>query len=625
MAELNNNVPVSVDYTSRDYYSLREDLILRVKENLPTWSGDDPADFGVSMVEAFAYMGDLVNYYIDRVANESYLPTATQRQSILNIAKNYGYTPAGFRAAALTVQFTNTDTTQVVLPAGTELLASVTVGDSTFDLIYTIPTSTTVPGQVGEEVGIAETTAYNYEDISQRPENASQGGNDIDGELVAVSTGQPDQTYRLSEPQIIDGSVRVFIQTEETFEPWTQVDHLTDYGPFDSVYTVTTDANEYTYINFGDGVSGTIPNRFSVIKAVYNLGGGTVGNIAANLLNELYRVPGLDAAQLAALSSTLEVTNTTVGLGGAVSESNESIKEKAPQALTALNRAVSLKDFSSLALQVPTVGKAKAVADYWTSVTMYVAPQRNEASVDQFPGYTDNPGDGGVLLQEWYDLQTEVQTFMADKLLIGTSLTVSPPTYTEGSLEILYTKFDQFQDVTIETNLLKATLDLFSYNNSSFGQIIYPQQIESELAKVPGVKSVQVAGLFRTGETSVRQTLVAADNEIFVFLSDNITISQLSSDASLLTLTASPGTFSPTFTPNFYNYSLVVPNGTTQITVTPTLQSSSATLTVDGDAHTSGTGKNISIAVGVDNIPIVILAADGVTQQTYTLTVTRNA
>jgi len=62
MADPVNPTPTFIDYTSRDYYSLREDLILRVKESLPAWNGDDPADFGVALVESFAYMGDVVNY-----------------------------------------------------------------------------------------------------------------------------------------------------------------------------------------------------------------------------------------------------------------------------------------------------------------------------------------------------------------------------------------------------------------------------------------------------------------------------------------------------------------------------------------------------------------------------------
>lgn len=625
MADSVNNLPVAVDYTSRDYFSLREDLILRIKEYLPTWSGEDPADFGVAMVEAFSYMGDVVNYYIDRVANESYLPTATQRQSILNISKNYGYIPAGFRAASLTVQFVNDDETAVTLPAGTELLASVNVGDVVVDLIYTVPTETVVPAKVGETQGSVETTAFNYEEIAARPENAATGPGDIAGELIAVSNGQPDQVYRLSEAQVLEDSPVIYVQVGDDFEPWRLVDHLADYGPFDSVFTVSTDANEFTFINFGDGVSGKIPPRFSTIKATYRVGGGSIGNIATNLLDEIYRVPGLSDSQVATLSTTLEVKNTSAGVGGQEPESNESIKENAPKALTALNRAVSLRDFASLAVQVEGVGKAKAVSDYWTSVTVYMAPQRNPASVDQFPGYTENPADGGVLLQEWYDLQSSVQTFLADKTLIGTSVTVSPPTYVPVTLEVSYSKFDQFQEVTLETNMLKAILDNFSYNSSDFGQIIHPEEIEALLRNLTGVRNAKVTALYRNGTASGRKILIGAPNEIFVFLSDDIAINPLSSNANLSALTITPGTLAPAFVNTFTNYSVVVPNATTSVTVTPTLQASTSTMTLNGTAAVSGAGVAVATPVGVTPISVVVTAADGLTIKTYTITVTRTA
>ena len=68
-----NEIPVSVDYTSRDYYAIREELIERVKTRIPEWSGNDSSDFGVALIEAFAYMGDIANYYIDRIANEAFI------------------------------------------------------------------------------------------------------------------------------------------------------------------------------------------------------------------------------------------------------------------------------------------------------------------------------------------------------------------------------------------------------------------------------------------------------------------------------------------------------------------------------------------------------------------------
>jgi hypothetical protein len=112
----NINAPISVDYTNRDYYSLREQLITRVNSQIQEWTGQDPADFGLAMVESFAYVGDIVAYYIDRIANEGFLLTATQRQSLLDLAAIYGYTPSGFKNSFVTVKFINSSASNVVIP-----------------------------------------------------------------------------------------------------------------------------------------------------------------------------------------------------------------------------------------------------------------------------------------------------------------------------------------------------------------------------------------------------------------------------------------------------------------------------------------------------------------------------
>ena len=100
--------PLSIDYTSRDYYAIRQQLIARVKERTNNqWQGTDPNDFGLALIESFAYMGDMLNYYIDRLANESYILTATQRTTLLNIARMYGYTPTGYVSAVTPITMVN--------------------------------------------------------------------------------------------------------------------------------------------------------------------------------------------------------------------------------------------------------------------------------------------------------------------------------------------------------------------------------------------------------------------------------------------------------------------------------------------------------------------------------------
>ena len=54
MAEI-NYVP-QVDYTSKDYAAIRDDMISRISDFLPEWTSRDPADFGIVLIELFSYM-----------------------------------------------------------------------------------------------------------------------------------------------------------------------------------------------------------------------------------------------------------------------------------------------------------------------------------------------------------------------------------------------------------------------------------------------------------------------------------------------------------------------------------------------------------------------------------------
>ena len=107
-----------IDYTSRDYASLVNDLLTLIPSYLPEWTDRSPGDFGIVLIELFAYMGDILNFYSDRVANESFIATAQQRQSVLNLASLLDYTPHGNVAATVQLQFTiNSPSQPVLIPA----------------------------------------------------------------------------------------------------------------------------------------------------------------------------------------------------------------------------------------------------------------------------------------------------------------------------------------------------------------------------------------------------------------------------------------------------------------------------------------------------------------------------
>jgi hypothetical protein len=621
----NENIPVGIDYTSRDYYSLREELLNRVRiavnSNAPSnrrWTGEDPSDFGVALVEAFAYMGDILNYYIDRVANESYLPTASQRQNVINLAELYGYRPAGYRAAYTTIRFSNNSASAYVVPAGTQLLGQIVVDDLVQDVIFTTLEAVTVPASVGGAAGIATVGANHAESIALRPENLATNENDINGEFVAASTGQPNQSYALDEDRIVDGSIQVWVQDGDVYEPWKQVVHLGDFGPSDAVYSVRLDADNISYVIFGDGVSGAVPNPLANIKVVYDVGGGEIGNCSVGILDTVYRIPGLTSTQVSNVNDFLLVTNTTAGVGGSSPESTNNIRTNAPKLLSAISRAVSLKDYENLVLAIPNLGKAKAEAATPTSVSLYVAPQRNDGSGDIFPGYNTA---GALLTTEWLALQAEVQNYLVDKTQIGVSVTVSPPTYVPVEIDIKYTRLPQFTATQVSSAIKLKLLNEFSYNKVTFGDLITPEDIEFQLKQIEGVRVVQVTSLARTtGNTLGLNALVGQPNEIFVFQETNVTVTESSSNAQLGSLGVPVGTtLSPAFSSDFYTYNLVGV-ATNTIVLTPIPVDTTATVTINGLSPSLA----VSTPAGTTTaIPVVVAAGDNSTVKVYTVLVSR--
>ncbi|HEX7318180.1 MAG TPA: putative baseplate assembly protein [Pyrinomonadaceae bacterium] len=66
----------------------------------------DDDDFTVALIDAWAVVADVLTFYQERIANESYLRTATERVSVLELARIVGYEPARGVAAGTWLAFT---------------------------------------------------------------------------------------------------------------------------------------------------------------------------------------------------------------------------------------------------------------------------------------------------------------------------------------------------------------------------------------------------------------------------------------------------------------------------------------------------------------------------------------
>ena len=63
---------VPIDYTSRDFQSIRNDLITHVKRYYPDVYQDfNEASFGSIMIDTVSYIGDILSFYMDYNVNES--------------------------------------------------------------------------------------------------------------------------------------------------------------------------------------------------------------------------------------------------------------------------------------------------------------------------------------------------------------------------------------------------------------------------------------------------------------------------------------------------------------------------------------------------------------------------
>ncbi|MDX1546321.1 MAG: putative baseplate assembly protein [Rhodothermales bacterium] len=97
---------------------------------LGTREPDDPA---IALMDAWAVAADVVTFYQERIANESYLRTATERRSILELARAIGYELDPGVAAETFVAFVVDDAegapAEAEVPAGTQILSIPAGGD----------------------------------------------------------------------------------------------------------------------------------------------------------------------------------------------------------------------------------------------------------------------------------------------------------------------------------------------------------------------------------------------------------------------------------------------------------------------------------------------------------------
>src|SRR5215472_3745630 len=86
---------------------------------LSALSTRDPSDPAIALLDAWAVVGDVLTFYEERIANEGYLRTATERLSVLELARLIGYRLRPGISSSVYLAFTVNAGFNGIIPAGT--------------------------------------------------------------------------------------------------------------------------------------------------------------------------------------------------------------------------------------------------------------------------------------------------------------------------------------------------------------------------------------------------------------------------------------------------------------------------------------------------------------------------
>ena len=120
-AKIDNRPALSaINYRIGTYQSFMQAMIASAssKAGLKAWTSRSPRDFGMQFLDMWAYLSDILTFYQERIANEAYLRTATQRENVMRLAAAIDYRLGPGAAASVYLAFTLDKDKKLTIPVG---------------------------------------------------------------------------------------------------------------------------------------------------------------------------------------------------------------------------------------------------------------------------------------------------------------------------------------------------------------------------------------------------------------------------------------------------------------------------------------------------------------------------
>ena len=279
------------------------------------------------LLDILAYNTHYQAYYLNMVANESFMDTAITRDSVVSNAKNLGYIPKSMTSAVATVNITvdsGTTTPDILtLPRGTTFLSNLIDGKSyNFVVRDTLNISKSNTNFVFENVDLYE-------------------GNFTSSTFVQNNSSNPKQVFTIPDNNIDTTSLQVVVtdvSSNTAAETYTLVTDATELSTTSPVYYIQEGIGGYFQIYFGgDNVGKSIPDG-SIVTVSYIITNGSNPN-GANVFT---------GAMPIGAYTNYTVTTVNVASGGDSRETIQSIKNNAPLSFAAQNRLITSNDYKAV-------------------------------------------------------------------------------------------------------------------------------------------------------------------------------------------------------------------------------------------------------------------------------------
>jgi Baseplate J-like protein len=249
---------------------------------------------------------------------------------------------------------------------------------------------------------------------------------------------------------------------------WRERELLAGAGPTERVYSTSTDDEDKTSAEFGNGRHGArLPSGAENVRATYRTGLGKPANVKAGAITMLSTKPlGVKA-----------VVNPLAATGGADRDDRDQARRRVPLALYALDRLVSVRDYEDFAHAFAGIGKASAVRfDRSPRPLVHLTI----AGADDIPIATDS--DLFRNLQR--SLLDSGDPFQALKLATRRLKLI----LIVGGVRVL----PDYAWELVKPNIRARLLDRFGFEARELGQPVYPSEVVTAIQTAPGVDYVDL-------------------------------------------------------------------------------------------------------------------------------------